>query len=449
MTQFATECVIDVRLDERSLQQSGDKVRDELGSVEVSPTTSGGAMPSNSGRSTSSSMVSGSPSSAGGGKPWGEHIDLNERRNELLEDLKDSMDESSYDRASRMGSMGGGIALGGIALGVGALSNLLSSFSWPSLPELKKPGWLPPDLPQPGWLPLDPDPMPIEEPNSKYPVESPGSEYPVEEPGSEYPVEEPGTEYPLEEPGSEYPLEEPGSEYPLEEPQEEYPVEEPDPIQVDFGFPDVSGEQLLGGLLAGGGAIGGGLLGREFLKGGGKGILGGGPRASGGGFGIPAPSFLIGDRAAEAQRKDPDDRGFIDRKLAGLVEGLGGVGGSRMMLAGGGGGLADLAGPAARAALDANTDQSSTSRSNVEPERNQRRENVRVLADAIVKAINRKQLDANQSDSGSSDNVRNIFDTDVTVEAQGVSERELDRAMEKAKKEASREFNRQITGRRR
>lgn len=433
MTQFATEAVLEVRVDEQSLQRSGDKVRDELGSVEVTPTTSGGAMPSNSGRSTSSSMMSGSPSSAGSGKPWGEHIDLNERRNELLEDLKDSMDEGNFDRARRLGSMGGGIALGGIALGVGALSNLLSSFSWPSLPKLEKPGWLPPDVPSPDWMPIgveEPDPMPVSDPDPM-PVSDPDP-MPVSEPDP-MPIEE--TE----------PLDVEDVD-PLE-------VQEPDPIQVDFGLSDVSGEGALGGLLAGGAAVGGGILGRKLLKGGGSsGILrggSGGAAAGSSGFGIPAPSFLIGDRAAEAQRKDPDERGFIDRKLAGLVEGLGGVGGSRMMLGGGGGGLADLAGPAARAALDASTDQSSSSRSNVEPERNQRRENVRVLADAIVKAINRQQLDRNQSGGDSSDNVRNVFNTDVTVEAQGVSERELDRAMEQAKKDAKRDIERSITGRRR
>ncbi|MFY4816019.1 hypothetical protein ACOJIV_25520, partial [Haloarcula sp. AONF1] len=127
----------------------------------------------------------------------------------------------------------------------------------------------------------------------------------------------------------------------------------------------------------------------------------------------------------------------------------GGVGGSRMMLAGGGRGGAVRGGRAAGGAREADRDESAASRSNVEAERNQRRENVRVLADAIVKAINRQQFDRNQSGGDSSDNVRNVFNTDVTVEAQGVSERELDRAMEKAKKEASREFNRQITGRRR
>ncbi|OYR58626.1 hypothetical protein DJ70_02555 [Halorubrum halodurans] len=298
-------------------------------------------------------MMSGSPSSAGGGKQWGEHIDLNERRNELLEDLKDSMEDGNFDRASRLGSMGGGLALGGIALGASALSNVLSNFSWPSLPELKQPGWLPPEINRPDWLPLgiaEPDPVPVEDP-APVPVSDPDP-MPVSDPDP-MPVSDPDP-MPVEDPQT----------MPVEDP-DPIPVEEPDPIQVDFGLPEISGEDLLGGALVGGGAIGGGLLGRELLKGSGSKILQGGSGAAAGsrGFGLPAPGFLLGDRAAEAQRKDPDERGFIDRKLAGLVDGLGGIGGTRMMLAGGSGegSLADVAGPVARTALDSSPDRNSYS----------------------------------------------------------------------------------------
>ncbi|KOX92700.1 hypothetical protein AMR74_16865 [Halorubrum tropicale] len=297
-------------------------------------------------------MMAGSPSAGSDRQSWGEHIDLNEYRNELLEDLNDKMEDGNFDRASRLGSMGGGLALGGIALGASALSNVLSNFSWPSLPKLEQPGWLPPELPEPGWLPLgvdEPESVPVEEP-SPVPVQDP-SPMPVSEPDP-MPVADPDP-MPVEDPKT----------MPVEEPSP-IPVEEPDPIQVEFGVPDVSGGDLLGGLLAGGAAVGGGFLGREFLKRGGPGSMPGGAGAGSSGFGIPAPSFLIGDRAAEAQRKDRDERGFIDRKLAGLVDGLGGIGGTRMMLAGGGeGSLANLAGPVARAALDPSPDRSSYSQS--------------------------------------------------------------------------------------
>lgn len=432
MSEFSTTAFVDIQVEEKSLRSSRKTVEEALGEIEVSTTASGGAMPSNRGTSTSGAMMSGGNSGRGSGQQWSEHIDLNERRNELLDDIKDSVDDGNFDRASRMGKMGGGLALGGIALGASALSNVLSNFSWPSLPKLEQPGWLPPDLPKPDWLPLglpEPDPMPIKEPTSEYPVGSPGSEYPVAEPGSEYPVEEPGADYPLEEPG----------EYPLEEPTSEYPVEEPDPIE--FNLPDVSGEQLLGGLAAGGAAVGGGLLGREFLKGGSGGAIGRGPGIGSSGFGIPAPSFLIGDRAAEAQRKDPSERGFIDRKLSDLVGGLGGIGGPQMMFTGGSGRLSTLAGAGARAALDSGGGES------VQPVGGgAKNQNVGALADAIVKAVDRRMRGSGETDN--STEVRNTFNADIDVDAEGVTERELERAMEQAKKEAVREMERQITGRR-
>ncbi|PHQ46792.1 hypothetical protein DJ68_05340, partial [Halorubrum sp. C3] len=106
----------------------------------------------------------------------------------------------------------------GALLGIGALSGVLSSFSWPSLPEFDAPDWLPPDVPEPGWTPIgveDPAEAPVEDPKQQ-PSADP-REQPVEEP-KEQPVEEP-KEQPVEEPEWKVQVEEPGFEVPVEEPE--------------------------------------------------------------------------------------------------------------------------------------------------------------------------------------------------------------------------------------
>ncbi|MFC5135498.1 MULTISPECIES: hypothetical protein [Haloferacaceae] len=185
MTEFETQNTIDVVLDDRSLTEAKAELEDELSSVPIDVAVE----------------ASGGGGGAGGASSeWQEQHQLSRERNRLLEQIADGIDEGNFDRAARSGGglIGGGAALlgAGAILGVGALSSVLSNFSWPSLPEFtwpEMPDLDPPPLPEPDWHPLnvvEPDPVPIEEPG-EYPLEEPG-EYPVGDPDpAEYPVEQP------------------------------------------------------------------------------------------------------------------------------------------------------------------------------------------------------------------------------------------------------------------
>lgn len=167
MTEFETQNTVEVVIDDRSLTEAKADVEDALSSVPVD---------------VQASVSGGGGGSGGGGTAdeWREQHSLSRERNRLLEELVDAQEEGNFDRAARSagGLLGGGAAIlgAGALLGVGALSNVLSNFSWPSLPEFT---W--PELPDleppgpPGWIPIDvvePDPVPVEQPDP-LPVEQP------------------------------------------------------------------------------------------------------------------------------------------------------------------------------------------------------------------------------------------------------------------------------------
>lgn len=335
MADFTTEAELSIVVPDRELRAARDDIENALADIPV-------------GIGASSSRRGGGGGGLGG---------LNERRRrrefQLARERTDTLDaqlqileniESELSEGGRRGGgdgggrnllriIGGG--LGGAALGVGALQTTLDNFTWPNLPRLDKPGWIPPDVPEPNWLPLDiptPDPLEVVDPD---PVEvSDPDPLEVVDPD---PVEVADTD-PLE-------VEDPGV----------VEVEQPDPIEI--ALPDISPEQILGSALVGAGAAAG-VAGKRFLGGRLPQLPTGGGFGTSGGFGIPAPGFLLGDRAAEAQRKDPDERGYIDRKLAGLVEGFGQIGGGPTVAAlGGGGQVSQLAGAVARVGFGAVQDR--------------------------------------------------------------------------------------------
>ncbi|GAA0539657.1 hypothetical protein ABNG02_15720 [Halorubrum ejinorense] len=166
MTEFETQNTVEVIIDDRSLTEAKADVEEALSSVpmDVQASVSGGG---------------GGSGGGGAADEWREQHSLSRERNRLLEELVDAQEEGNFDRAARSagGLLGGGAAIlgAGALLGVGALSSVLSSFSWPELPKLEPPGWLPPRVPEPDWHPLDvvePDPVPIEQPDP-LPVEQP------------------------------------------------------------------------------------------------------------------------------------------------------------------------------------------------------------------------------------------------------------------------------------
>lgn len=181
MTEFSTTASLYVELEQSSLRGSRKKLENELTAdpiqVEVEPVKSpGSAM---DGLNNSGQRGGGRGGGGVGGltetmedqatvldditDSWEENIELNERRNELLEDLQDEIQQGNFDRARRLGSAGGalgGLAIGITLLGVSKLTSTLSNFSWPQLPEA-------PDIDAPEIPPLDvPDSVPVEVPDT-------------------------------------------------------------------------------------------------------------------------------------------------------------------------------------------------------------------------------------------------------------------------------------------
>jgi len=198
MTEFETQNTVDVVVDDRSLTEAKADVEDALSSVplDVQASVSGGGGGSEVAardRARQRQLLTTQTDSIDELREefaendvegeWQEQHALSRERNRLLQQIAESIDEGNFDRASRSGGSLGMIMGGGALLGVGALSGVLSSFSWPSLPKFDAPDWLPPEIEKPGWIPIG-----IEEP-SEAPVEDP-AEAPVADP-KEAPVEEP------------------------------------------------------------------------------------------------------------------------------------------------------------------------------------------------------------------------------------------------------------------
>jgi len=166
MTQFDSEVELEVTVDQSSLRDARDEIESEMGDVAVSV---------GSGTSGTAQLAGGS-----GGRDIVDHtsdlVGLAETRNDLLRDLVDAQEQGNFDRALRGG---GGGALGGALLGLGAIGGLgaglvsfLQNFEFdpPSIPPIDVPKALAPvDVPVPA--PLDPVDVPV--PGALDPVELP------------------------------------------------------------------------------------------------------------------------------------------------------------------------------------------------------------------------------------------------------------------------------------
>ena len=292
--------------------------------------------------------------------------------------------------------LGFGLFFGGIALGVGALSNVLSSFSWPSLPEFT---W--PDLPDieppgpPGWTPIG-----VEEP-SEVPVEPNPDPVSIEEPQpSEYPVADPDP--------SEYPVAEPDpSEYPVEEPS---PIPEPDWLPIEIGMPelstsgaadDVGGGLGAGTLIAGGVGAALGIEGVRQLA-----IRGGSSASPGAGVTFPTPEAVGAVDPGQINRR----RQQFNKQTPGFVN------------------LPKIP-----------EDKYSGSVFTAEG-RQAQADGIRELISAVKDL--RDDIRSTQEDTSSTRRTDVNIETNISVD--GATAREVERRAEEAKKQALREFNRRI-----
>ncbi|OYR54325.1 hypothetical protein [Halorubrum halodurans] len=427
MTEFETQNTVDVVVDDRSLTEAKADVEEAFSSVpmdiqaEVSA-TGGGSEVAARDRARQRQLLTDQTESleelgetleeADIEGEWQAEHELSRERNRLLERLVDVQEEGNFDRAARSGGglLGGGAAIlgGGALLGIGALSSVLSGFSWPSLPEFS---W--PDLPdldppaEPDWHPLDvvePEPAPVEEP-SEAPVAEPD---PVEvtepepvEVAEPDPVEVAETD-PMEvaEPDpAEYPLEDPE---PVEVAEPAWtPLEIADPTTAETGSASGSGSGIgLPELLAGG--IGGAFGIKAIQQFGSQAAIRGSSAASGGAFmtpeGLGMTDFEDQNRARSwVNERTPES--FQLRELDSANEHPGSV-------------------------FSAEGRQAQA-------------EGLKNIANRIEDAI------ANLSGDGSTE-VRNQFDYNIEVLAKGATERDVERAMDRAKNQAIREFERTV-----
>mgnify|MGYP006268649033 CR=1 FL=1 len=246
-----------------------------------------------------------------------ENLDLNTRRNELLEDIKDASEATEQNIRSRglrgLGAAGLGITIG--LAGVSGLVSTLQNFTWPDLPEF--PELEPPPLPieEPPRIPFDgPDVLPFDGPDV-LPFDGPES-LPFAGPES-LPFGGPDVlpfggpdELPFggpEELGYSGPLEI-GLAIPEVLPDS---LPQPGPLQTpDFDVPVDARDVGLGALGAGGAGVVGKIL-SDLPK----------PSsgAVGSGIGFPAPGALVAETAGQAQRKTSNERNPIERALSNLV----------------------------------------------------------------------------------------------------------------------------------
>jgi hypothetical protein len=167
MTQFDSEVELEVVVDQSSVRDARDEIEDAVGDVAVGVGSSG--------TSGTAQLTGGS-----GGRDVTDHtselVSLGKSRNDLLRDLVDAQEQGNFDRA--LGGGGGG-ALGGALLGLGAIGGLGAGlvtflqnyeFEPPNIPPIDVPEALDPvDVPVP--TPLDPVDVPV--PGALDPVELP------------------------------------------------------------------------------------------------------------------------------------------------------------------------------------------------------------------------------------------------------------------------------------
>lgn len=325
--EFSTATTLEVAVDQGSLRQARQDVESSLGEVTVGGRP-GSAARADGGRRRGGSRIAGRER-AMQRQLLSENIDLDERRNELLEQLLEEEEKGNVTRAR----MGGGAATAGlIGLGLGAaglgsaLRNLgdfeleppdippleipsLPKFEWPALPAwdwppIPEPEWTPLPIERPGSIPVDePDPVPVEDPGP-LPVDAPTS-IPVDAPTS-IPVDAPTSipvTFPTDAPGPAGEIggifaDPAGRPSPSPAPTGE-PSPRPDrgpttsPDGAPLRLPDIGLREILG--ITGAGALAGSGILQQLGR--------GGAATGGAGVGFPAPSMLIARMFPNASRE--------------------------------------------------------------------------------------------------------------------------------------------------
>jgi hypothetical protein len=384
MSEFSTEAVVEATVDPGSLRDVRRTVEEGLADIETQVAVQTGSVDTGSRPATGRGLARNRQHLAEQTDQIDENLRLNERRNALLEDILDAQEQDTFNRAS--GGGGSGLVGGGAFLAAVTgvgLGGGLISF-------LKGFEFGTPDIPplkppdRPDWIPID-----VTVPDD---VPAPDSDpAPVKDP-NEVPIGEPPKPYPVGEPKGDYPIEDPSGspDYPIEDPSTgpKYPVEDV-PDSIDVNAPDsidlgiTITPEQVISAVTAGG-IAAGVSG--WLSGGGSTTTGGSAGASGIGFPTLAPIF--GNAGRQAERKAPDERNFIEQWLADITE-------------------------------DVGTSRTQTS-------------------------TQRAQLTTDRADRGPDSSEVTV---DVTINQDGVSERDLERGMDRAKQDALDEFRREFSGR--
>lgn len=414
MTEFETQNIVDVVVDDRSLTEARADVEGALSEVPIDVQAEvsggGGGEIAARDRARQRQILTNQTESLDELREqldetdimaeWQEEHALSRERNRLLEKMIETQEEGDFDRAKRLGGGLGAAAGGAIGavslLGVGALANLLTSFSWPDLPGL--PDWpdppQPPAPPEPEWHPLQvepvTEPIPVEDPREQ-PVEDP-KEQPVADP-REQPVEDPKTQ-PVEDPAW-------------------APVEVPEPSWLPqlsvAGTTEAIGDRVgTGGLVAGGvlGALGFEGVRQLALR-----SSSGASAASGGAFltpeGLGMTDFSRANRARSGVNRFLDDRGVPEQYRVSMLDESNERPGSVFSAEG------------RQAQADA----------------------LRDIATRIKDAVSNLQTSDDQPQ-------RNNINVESNVSVDGATRREVERAAEDAKQKALQEFDRKISRKR-
>ncbi len=264
-------------------------------------------------------------------------INLAEIRNDLLRELLDDQRGGGRggdgDLLSRLGRLGGGVALllGG-GLGGAALGGLEKP-DWlppqlqpPELPDalpvdvpssipvdapsqipIGTPDWLPLDFPAPDWLPITVSPPAWVDRLDQQPRSTPSGE-PTPTPSPGPTPTTPGV-----------PTPDPERNYRRAIRREPEPAPAPPPPDdTGIGPRDIGAGVTVGGAAA--------AVAQQIAK-----TIGGGPKpggapAGGTGIGFPAPAFIVGEQAARAQQTPDEQQGPVQRILDEIFDALDGGG---------------------------------------------------------------------------------------------------------------------------
>jgi len=404
MTQFDSEVELDVVVDQSSLRDARAEIEAELGDAVAGV---------DSGTSGTAQLAGGS-----GGRDVVDHtsdlVGLAETRNDLLRDLLDAQEQGNFDRAL---GRGGGGALGGALLGLGAIGGLgaglvsfLQNFEFdpPNIPPIAVPPALDPvDVPVPA--PLDPVDVPVPGPLDPVEVPVPGALDPLTIPEPDWlPIDIPApgeTPTPSETPApSPSPSPTPAPDDDRTTDDTPAPVTNPmagpssgDRPSGETGTPDPQNQPAID------------------------------PTPD-----TPAPTDINLDEGTYTTRPTGGGSGVGIEEILGAGAGVGALEAVRRALSGGGGASSS---PGSSIGFPAIGSQLAA-RSDLLPDLpNIGQRDRRAMTMSTPTASNTESISARP--------------TNVTVQnnvtAEGVDERELDRAMEQAKREVKEELRRRLT----